>query len=191
MKPAVSEQSQVLGELAIFYQWLDVAIIYTEFKTPPQILELMRRIQRKKPLLTIKTASINITNISEIKNTLFDIKTSTTSLVVLYSSVTNAKVVLQTAEKLKLFDGKIAWFLTDSLVDDTTLLPWIPIGMMGMRIHSVNEASLIRDLIHDSLIVTAHAQSLHLRINVANKIMPNCYGETNNGSGNSDFLRYV
>lgn len=193
IRPPLTEQSQVLSELAVFYHWIVVTIIHTN--SPhylSQVSELVRRIQKLKPLLTMKTAPVNTSDIPNVKQNLNDVKISKTTMVVLYCTVEDAKVLLNQAENHNLFDGKMEWLLTDSLTEDTSLLPWIPVGILGMRLHTMNESSFIEDLVYDTVIVTAHAQVVNLKNGpVANgAILPNCYKASVNGSIKPVFTRY-
>jgi len=179
INPPLTEQSQVLSELGVFYHWIVITIIHSN--SPPhlsQVSKLVRRIQNDKPLLTIKTASVNISDQKSVKQYLSNIKTLKTSLIVLYCTSKEAKVILVQAENHNLFDGELEWMLTDNLLEDTSLIPWIPVGMLGMRIHSTNESSFIQDLAHDAVIATSHAQMLNLKNGkAANETrFPNCYG---------------
>lgn len=189
MKPMIHEQSQALAELALTYHWFDVTILFAKEKSLYiHVKELIRRIQTTKPLLILRT--VEISDSSDIRNKLNNVKASKTSLVVLYCSPSNARKILETAATLKLFNGDQAWVVTDSLTEDTLLLPCLPVGVLGMRIRSSQESmSLTQDLVHDSIVVSAHAQVLDLKNNgKISSVTKSCYNVTT-GTPGDEFLR--
>jgi hypothetical protein len=195
MKPKTYEQTSVISGILSFFRWNHVVVISD--KTEPQpVREFVKRLEILNSILTVIIELIDISNDKDVAEKLSNVKKSDTTVIILHCSASQVKIVLHSAEDLGLLDGARAWIVTESITEDSSGISRLPAGLLGVRLHRSCDFTMhtsSHDLLYDSLVVYAHAQTSF--INTKGMISPStlssCYGDMRNRNitGNIDFFR--